>query len=65
MIHIWAVLSFLNFVGWGIRNRKYDGWSIGETLWYDTVIGVFAACIPVAASTWFMYSLLTCDIIIP
>ena len=64
MIHIWAMLSFLNFIGWSIRNRKYDGWNIVDALWYDTVIGVVAVCAPMAASVWFMSSLLTCGTII-
>ena len=56
---MWAVLTFLNFLGWWIRNRKTQGWSIGETVWYDTVIGTSVIFVPMFASVWFMYSLVT------
>ena len=59
LLHIWAALTFLNFVGWMVRNRKYNGWTITETVWYDTVIGVFVTIGPMVASVLFMYNLLT------
>ena len=59
MIHLWALLSFLNFIGWGIRNRTYYGWHIAETAWYDTMIGVVAVFTPMAISVWFMHRLVT------
>ena len=58
-INLWAVLTFLNFLGWWLRNRRYEGWDIGSTRWYDTVLGSLAVFIPMLGSVWVMYSILT------
>ncbi len=58
-LSVWAALTFLNFIGWMIRNRRYDGWDLGDVVWYDTVIGSTAVFAPMIASVWFMYNLFT------
>ena len=59
LLHLWALSTFLNFVGWMIRKRRYSGWDIGDMVWYDTVIGSTAVFVPMIASVCFMYNLLT------